>query len=252
MENSLLISVSIFVLLFLSALLGLWVRSRLPEHHLSDSTKESVRIGMGSVASMAALVLGLLIASAKGSYETEKSEVLQMASRIICLDRTLANYGPESQPARELLRRMVQVSVHRIWPESEKALGADVPEDSWSRALPMTIQKLSPQSDEQRAFKTQAAQVGFDLSQMRWLLYEQSESAISLPLLGIMVFWLTLTFFSVGMFAPLNATVVAAQFLSALSVAGAIFLILELDKPFSGVIQISAQPMMDALLQLKI
>jgi hypothetical protein len=125
--------------------------------------------------------------------------------------------------------------------------GTVAPDKSWNRTLPQAIQKLLPKDDAQRAFKSQATTLANELGQMRWLLFEQMDSAISVPLLAIMVFWLALTFMSVGLFAPANATAISAQLLGALSVAGAVFLILELDQPFDGLVKISSHPMTNAL-----
>jgi hypothetical protein len=219
----------------------------LPEHHLSDETKEAVRIGMGSVATMAALVLGLLVASTKSAYDTEKAEVIQMSAKAVYLDQLLANCGPAAAESRELLRHAVRSALLRMWPESQAGQGIPAPGTVWSRELPQAIQRIATSDDAQRTFKSQAASLANELGQMRWLLFEQMESSISVPLLLIMVFWLALTFISVGLFAPPNGTVITAQFLAALSVAGAIFLILELDQPFDGLVKISNHPMLNAL-----
>jgi len=237
----------IFICLFASALLGMRLRTWLPKHHLSEETKDAVQIGMGSVATMAALVLGLLVASTKEAYDTEKHEVIAISAKVIHLDRLLANYGPAAADSRSALREAVRSAIVRVWPKPNIGRKVTDPGSQWSEALPKAIQQLSPQDDAQRTFKFQAGKLANELGQMRWLLFEQTESTISIPLLGIMVFWLALTFVSVGVFAPSNATVVAAQLLAAFSVSGAIFLILELDKPFDGLVRISSEPMVNAL-----
>jgi hypothetical protein len=242
----------VFAALFGAALLGLRLRRRLPEHHLSDDTKDAVRLGMGSVATMAALVLGLLVASTKGAYDAEKGEVIQIASKAVWLDRLLDNYGPEAKGCRVLLRNALHSAVLRIWPDAEiRKLHQPLdPGGVWSRDLPLAIQKLAPQDEAQRTFKSQAVTAAAELGQMRWLLFEQTQSSVSTPLLVIMVFWLALTYASIGLFAPPNGTAVAAQFLAAVAVAGALFLILELDDPFNGLVRISSDPMVNALHQL--
>ena len=237
----------VFGSLFGAVLLGMRLRSTVPAHHLSSEAKDAVRIGMGLVATMAALVLGLLVASTKTAYDSEKNEVTQMAARIDFLDRTLANYGPEAAESRALLRRGVEVALARMWPEQKSQHAQRDSGGSWTEALPNAIQKLSPENDVQRAFKAQAADLASDLGQMRWLLYEQAESSISIPMLIVVIAWLTIIFVSVGLFAPSNPTVVIALALAALSVSGAIALILELDLPFDGIIQISSAPMRNAL-----
>ena len=240
-----------FACLFGAGLLGVRVRAALPEDHLSSETKDAVKFGMGLVATMAALVLGLLVASTKGSYDTQKSEVAQMAAKIVFLDRVLANYGSESAESRDLLRRSVGSAISHMWPDKKSSQPADLdPSLSSGEAFFNSIQKLSPQNDVQRSLKSQAAQIATDLGQMRWLLFEQTETSISVTMLIVLISWLAIIFMSAGLFAPANATVIIALMLAALSVAGAIFLILELDMPFDGVIQISQKPMYNALAHL--
>jgi hypothetical protein len=250
--GSTIIAAIVFACLFGAGLLGVRVRAILPENHLNPDTKDAVKVGMGLVATMAALVLGLLVASTKGAYDAQKGEVTQMAAKIVFLDRVLANYGSETAESRELLRRSVGSAISYIWPDKKSSQTAQLdPSGSSGEALFNSIEKLSPQTDVQRSLKSQAAQIATDLGQMRWLLFEQTESSISLPMLIVLIAWLAIIFMSVGLFAPPNATVVIALMLSALSVAGAIFLILELDMPFDGVIQISSAPMRNALNHLR-
>jgi len=241
----------VFACLFGAGLLGVRVRAALPEHHLTADTRDAVRIGMGLVATMAALVLGLLVASTKGTYDTQKSEVMQMAAKIVFLDRMLANYGSETAETRDLLSRSVGSAINRMWPDKKSSQPAELdPSVSSGEAFFNSIQKLSPQNDVQRSLKSQAVQVATDLGQMRWLLFEQTETSISLAMLIVLISWLAIIFMTVGLFAPPNATVIVALMLAALSLAGAIFLILELDMPFDGVIQISPAPMRNALIHL--
>jgi hypothetical protein len=238
----------VFVCLFGAGLSGVRLRAILPENHLNPDTKDAVKVGMGLVATMAALVLGLLVASTKGAYDTQKSEVTQMAAKIVFLDRVLANYGSEAGETRELLRGSVDSAINRMWPDRKLSQPAQLDPSAISgEAFFNSIQQLSPQNDAQRSLKSQAVQVTTDLGQMRWLLFEQTESSISLPMLIVLIAWLAIIFMSAGLFAPPNATAIIALMLSALSVAGAIFLILELDMPFDGVIQIPSTAMRNAL-----
>src|SRR2546430_6216690 len=114
--NSAITGALVVACLFGAGVLGVRVRAALPEDHLSSETKDAVRIGMGLVATMAALVLGLLVASTKGAYDTQKGEVSQMAAKIVFLDRVLANYGPETGGARKLLHGSVGSAINRLWP----------------------------------------------------------------------------------------------------------------------------------------
>jgi hypothetical protein len=200
---------------------------------------------------MAALVLGLLVASTKGAYDTQKGEVSQMAAKIIFLDRVLANYGSETAKTRELLRGSVGSAINRMWPDKKSSQTAQLdPSVTSGEAFFNSIQNLAPQNDVQRSLKSQAVQIATDLGQMRWLLFEQTETSISLPMLIILISWLAIIFMSAVLFAPPNATVIVAVMLAALSVAGAIFLILELSEPFTGLLMIPSAPLRDALAPL--
>ncbi|MCC6428981.1 MAG: hypothetical protein IT435_19445 [Phycisphaerales bacterium] len=237
----------VFVLLTAAGFLGVRVSATLPAHHLTAESKDSVKVGMAFVGSMAALLLALLVSSTANAYDAEKSQVTQMAAKIVFLDRVLANYGPESADARGELRRATESAIARIWPDDHGRSPELDPALSWSEGLPNLIQRLAPVDERQSSLKTQAADLASELGELRWLLFEESESSISVPMLVVVIAWLIITFLSIGMFAPSNPTVVGTIVLSALSAAGAIFLILELDMPFDGVLRLSSAPMRKAL-----
>jgi hypothetical protein len=240
----------VFGCVFGAALLAMRLRAALPQHHLSADTKDTVKLAVGLVATMSALVLGLLIASAKGSYDTARSEMTQFAAKVVFLDRVLASYGPEAAESRVQLRLLTERIVVHLWPDTGSQSANLDPTASNAGVLYDAIQKLSPQNEEQRWLKSQSLGTAVDLGQMRWLLFEQSDSSISTPFLVVVVCWLAIIFFSFGLFAPANNTASAALLVAALSVAGAIFLILELDQPFGGLIEISSRPMHAALTHL--
>ena len=244
------IGLIVLACIFGASLLGMLMRPALSQHHLSADTKDSVKLGMGLVGTMAALILGLLVAAAKSAYDTEKSEVTQMAAKLVFLDRVLANYGPESAETRVVLRRMVEDSLNRMWPDERSHNAQLDPIGSGGEEVHKAIQKLAPRNDVQGSLKSQAVGVVSDIGQMRWLLFEQSGSSISMPLLIVVISWLAIIFFSWGLFAPGNSIAIAALLLAAVSVSGAIFLILELDQPFDGLIHISSGPMRNALAHL--
>jgi hypothetical protein len=220
----------------------------LPAHHLTAESKDLVKLGMGLVGTMAALVLGLLVASAKGSYDTQSSEVVQMSANLMLLDRTLAHYGPETKEVRDLLRMAASRMHDQIWSTSGPAT-AD-PKAAGGEVLYDKLQALSPQNDLQRSAQAQALSFGVAIGQTRWLLFEQRGSSLSWPLLVVVVFWLSIIFVSFGVFAPPNGTVVATLLVCALSVSGALYLVLELDQPFSGLIRISDAPLRNAIARL--
>jgi hypothetical protein len=241
-----------FALLSLVSVVGggalvMFVRELLPQDHLSADTKDAVKLAMGLVATMTALVLGLLVASAKGSYDAQRSQLIQMSAKFAFLDRVLANCGPDAPEVRAQLRTSVEQMIARIWPDNKSRQAELAPITSAGQAMYEAIQKLSPQTDAQRAAKSQALQIVVELGQMYWLLFEQAGTAISKPLLIVVVFWLAVLFLSFGLFTPRNGTAITALMASAVSVCAAIFLVLELDQPFSGLIGISSEPMRNAL-----
>ena len=243
------ISEVVFASVFGGALLGLLLRAMLPEGHLSAESKDLIRLGMGLVATMSALVLGLLIASAKGSFDTQRNGLAQTSANIIFLDRVLAHYGPETKEARELLRCSVANLLHQIWSE-ERSRPATIAPAASSESLYERIQELAPQTEAQRTLQAQALKTGMDIVQARWLLFVQRGSSIPTPFLVVLVFWLTILFASFSLFAPPNATVLVTLLVCAVSVSAAILVILELDRPFGGWIQISSAPLREALEQL--
>jgi hypothetical protein len=244
------ISLIVFTCVFGGVVTGMLLRTVLPEHHVSPESKDVVKLGMGLIATMTALILGLLVSSTKGSYDTQGSELMEMSAKVVLLDRLLAHYGPETNETRGLLRSGVVQFLDQTWSDSKVPSANVGPTASGGDTLYDNIQALAPQHDAQRSIKAQALSVATAIGQTRMLMFAQSGSSISTPFLVVVIFWLTIIFLSFGLHAPPNATVVTVLFLCALSVAGAIFLILELDRPFSGLIQISSAPLSNALAQL--
>jgi hypothetical protein len=248
--NIILIAAALFACLVGAALLGRCVHRYLPEDHLSADSRDSVKLAMGLLATMTALVLGLLVSSAKDGYDTKRSVVIQMAAKVAFLDRVLALYGPETAEARGDLRAAVADSVRRIWPTDKGGSPKFAPNQQMGDTLYVSIQRLSPKDDSQRVLKAQVATLMVDLGQLRSLLIAQSIPSISIPMLIILVSWLVVIFFGFSLIAPPNATTMLALVASAFSVACAIFLILELDHPFGGLIHIPSEPLMNLLTHL--
>jgi hypothetical protein len=247
--SSLTISAIVFGCVFGGALIGLFLRRILPEPHLSSESKDVVKLGMGLVGTMTALVLGLLIASAKSSFDTQRNGLAQLSANFILLDRVLAHYGPEANGAREMLRASVADMLERTWPEEGSRSGQTGTEGRYE-GLYEKIQDLAPTNESQRTLQAQALKIGTDIAQTRWLLFTQKGSSIPIPFLVVMVSWLAILFASFGMFAPSNGTVFVTLLVCALAVSSALFLVLELDRPFDGIIQISSTPLRNALAQL--
>jgi hypothetical protein len=225
---------------------GMWLRATIPPRHLDADTKDLVKLGVGLIGTMTALLLGLLVASAKSSYDARSNELTQMAANTILLDRTLAHYGPETAEVRGTLKTAVARMIDQIWPADGRGQGG-LSSQAGGEVIFDEIEELVPRTDAQRAIQSQAQSIALNLGQTRWLLFEQGGTSISTPFLVVVVFWLSTLFVSFGLFAPRNTTAIVTLGVSGISVAGAIFLILELDRPFSGMIQISNLPLRNTL-----
>jgi len=250
--NAMTIGGVVFAVVFGGAFLGMYLRSILPEHHLSADSKDIIRIAMAMIATLAALVVGLLIASAKSSFDCKDSELTRAATRYILLDRTLAQYGPETRASRDLLRQIVVMRFHQIWPEESagKLEPEAVTQGPGVEVIQRNILNLAPQNDAQQWLKAKALQLTSDIAEIRWTAVEEMGSSIQWPLLTILIFWFAAIFSSFGLFAPPNSSVIAALFVCALSVAGSVYLIVEMDQPYSGLIKLSSAPVVTALSEL--
>jgi len=246
--SSLASNVIVLACVFGGAVAGMFLRAVLPEDRLRDS-QDAVKRAMGLVATMSALVLGLLVASARGFFETQNTQVTEMSANVIVLDQLLADYGPETKEARDLLRDSVVRTLDQIWP-GERTRASEVGPPIHGEVFLDKIQALSPKDDRQRRLQAHALSLSIGLGQTRWLMYEQTTLSVSKPMIVFLVFWLSMIFMSFGLYAPPNRIVTVALFVAGLSVSGAIFLILDMYAPYRGLIKISSAPLRVALSHL--
>ena len=239
-----------FVCTFGFALLGTAIRARLPEAHLSKESQDTIRLGMGLVATMTALLLGLVTAAAKGSFDSTDTAVRNAASGVLALDRLLARYGPETAPARQQLKQAVAERIDTMWGSGNAPIVPSAGQRIPGEELESKVLELTPSTDSQRWLRTEALKLCEEILRTRWRVLGSSGGSVPFVFLVVVVFWLATTFGSFGLSAPRNATVVTILGISALSVAAAVFLILELDGPFTGVIKISSRPLQYALANL--
>ena len=254
MSGAVAISFVALAAILLGTLLGALLRCSLPSHHLSDDLKDVVRLGAALLATISALVISLLISSAKLSYDTQVSRVRQLASSVILLDQALARYGPETNQAREYLRRAVDELVERIWDQSASKSKTATPYAPTvvAELAFEKISELSPRNDAQQFLKNRAMQIFLELAQSRFMQFVEGRiDPIPLPFLIILLFWLTIIFASFSLFSRLNPINIAALLVFAISASGAVFLILELSQPFAGLMKISSAPLLHALAPLK-
>ena len=217
-----------FVIILGGVFGGIGLRQVLPERHLADDTKDVVRLGTSLIGTIAALVLGLLVAAANSSFGTQRAHVQHMAADIILLDQFLAQYGPEANPAREALRQAIGPLVERIWSENQLENADQSPFEATQSGqdIAAMILQLTPQNDAQRIIEDRAIQATSDLAQTRFLLFEQAGRSLPVPFLVVLIFWLAIIFASFAMFARLNPVLIGALIICAISAAGALFLVL--------------------------
>jgi hypothetical protein len=228
-------------------MLGTLLRNSLPEQNLSGDAKDVVRLGTGLIGTIAALVLGLLIASAKSSHDTQSAQIKQMTANVILLDHLLAQYGGEARSPRELLRRVVVSLIDRVWHESGIHLATPFEASREAEAFNRQLQQLSPQTETQRSLHARTLKVSTEMWRTRLLLFTERDEAIPMPFLAVLVFWLTIIFVSFSLFASPSPMVIGELIIFALSATGAIYLILELSQPFGGLMQIPSAPLRNAL-----
>ena len=250
--NSFVIASIVLGSTFAAGLVGTALQVRLPEGHRDQRSREAIKLVMGLISAVAALVLSLLLASASGSYERQSNELRALSANLLLLDQSLALYGPDARSARDELHDIAQQTHDRIW-----SRGTIRPEEldstatrSASAASVTRIQSLSPKTDAERTLKSRALQEAEVITGERLLMFEQLDSSFPWPLLTVLIFWLSMLFFGIGLLSRFNGTVGASLFVGALSVTGAIFLILELGSPYGGVMRISDQPLRNAINQI--
>lgn len=251
--NPLLIGLLSAGCVFAGGVTGLCLQGLLPQHHLSKEMQDLVKLSAGTIATLTALVLGLLVSSAKGSFDAVNSGIVQGGAKIISLDRALVHYGAGALPIRDQLRKSVAANLGSVWP-SQKTGGSGLTALERSRAME-TVQnqlaELEPKAIGQVQSLALARQLATDLGEAKWLLVEENYAQLPMALLAILIFWLMLLFVSFGLFAPRNRMALAVLAVGACAISAAIFLVLELNQPFDGLIKVSSAPMRHALQYLE-
>ena len=247
---ALLIAFIIFAFMLGGILLGSTLRVILPDDHTQADSKDILMASAGMMATLIALIMGLLVTSAKGTYDVTTLRITQVGAKIITLDYYLSRYGPEAKEVRELLPQAIASGIERIWPNESKH-GADLAKmesETEMADVYNKIRELSPKNDSQKYLQTRALQLMDDIMQLRWMVIEQSQTNLPRVFLVVLTFWLTVLFAQFSLLAPRNRTAMSALFICAISMSGAIFLILELNQPLEGAIKISSTPLHKSLL----
>jgi len=250
--SSLTIALISFGCILGGALIGMRLRRLLPDHHLKPETLDLIRLAAGLISTMAALVLGLLINSAKGSFDRINNELLDNGARLLTIDRVLADYGPEAEGLRETIKRAYAKRIHRLMQGGGSEIAALTSEQSLVEledALGQ-VARLDPHTDAQRALRAQAETIAGQIAATRSLLIFHQNGSIPTALVVVLVAWLVLIFTGFGIVGTNNATSLVTLVAGALAASSAVFLILEMDRPFAGIVTIHTAPLQDVLMRL--
>ncbi|MBY5659844.1 DUF4239 domain-containing protein [Rhizobium leguminosarum] len=250
--GSLLVGGLVFVFLSMATSIGLVVRGRLPDHHLNAESKDVIRLATAVVGTLSALTLGLLIASAKSSYDNAEVEMRTAAARVLLLDRVMAQYGPETDKARQLMRELIERRLSRGWTAetTDETAGNAPGEYQDIEAVQAVLRSLAPRGSVQHALQARAVEVSGMMAEAHWLLVESGEEGLPWAFVTVLVCWLSLLFATFGLQAPANLTVLSILLVCALSVAGAIFLVSDMANPYVGLIRVSDAPLQFAIERL--
>ena len=249
--NSIIVSILVAVCVFAGSLAGLFLHRILRPAHLAKESQEAVRLGIGMLSVLSSLVLGLLIATAKGSYDTSDQAVRRYAAELALLNETLRDYGADASIPRDLLRQYTTTLLHDVWPTNGAPPHLS-DEPSWRimEQVREAVRALTPSDDGQKWLRDQALTINVELLRQRWLLVGEQGATVSPVVLTVLVSWITVIFVSFGLNAPHNAVVIAAFFVCGLAIGGSVFLILEMDRPLEGVMQIPSWPLRNVLKQM--
>lgn len=235
-----------FALIIASGIAGAWLRSKLPEHHLTGDSKDVIKLAVALIATMSALVLALLFASTRTSFERTSGYVSRMTANIAELDKLFSEYGPEAKPLRAALRAEIGPMIDSIWQDDAPGQPPGADKGHGESVLYM-LRELTPANKVQSSIQARALQVSTDLNQIQLALMSQPGDSISNTFIVVLVIWLMFIFAVFSMSAPPNPTLFVVLGLCIFSASAAIYLILELGLPFGGLMQVSPETLRAAL-----
>ena len=246
------IVVSFFVFCCLTAAsLGvLLLHPRLPAHQRHDDTQSAVRLVANVFVVLTSLVVGFMINSAKTRFESINRDIHSFATDLILLDKTLLSYGTEANDTRQRLTAYVRRAADGQWTTGDPVHTSDATSEHLLNDIGVSLRALKPTNDTQLSIWNDARDQYRKVVELRWTLVEQAEGSIPGPLLGIVTAWLILIFASFGYRAPRNLVVVISLVSASALVSCALYLIIDMDEPFNGPIQISSAPLQRTLAEV--
>lgn len=246
--NTVNISLLVAASVFSGGIVGLFLHRIIPPSSLTKDTQDVVRLSIGMLSVLSSLVLGLLIATAKSAYDANNQSVRRYAAELALLNETLRDYGGPASVPRDKLRDYTETLLGDIW--TKNGVAPNLNDDrAWMlmENVREQVRALQPVDDGQRWLRDQALAINVNLLRDRWLLIGEQGPSVSPMVLVILVSWITVIFVSFGLNAPRNTIVVAAFLVCSMAIGGSIFLILEMDRPLDGIMQISSAPFRNVL-----
>lgn len=243
-----LVSLAVLVLACAGLHLGGWIAGRMPEDHLVYEAQKAAQFGISMMATLAALVIGLMVTSARTTFDRANDDIVDVSTSILLLDRALAGYGPETAPVRTDLRAFLGQAAARVAPGGQMA--KTVPRTNLITQLQVSILSLQPDTRAKWWFQHRALEITAELGKHRILTSEHESTSEPTPLLIVVTVWIVLIFISMGTFAMHNTSVRIVLFCTALAFSASIFVIMELEAPYTGVLRVSGQPLLDAAAEL--
>lgn len=254
-------TVSLFLMLLVSAGLGWAAQQALRDRKVSRETVDSIRLLMGMLLTFSALVLGLLTSSAKSRFDGFNNDLSAFATDLIELDRRLRVYGPDADGIRASLRNYTAAAIADTWPAEAPPTGRY---PTFGRApgsrsiegldlgnmlsdVDVEIGHLEPTDEFHRQVAARLRDRVAEATMHRWQLIFSSRSTISWPFLLVLATWLSIIFGIFGLTAPRNRLVYAVVVLAAVSIASPLYLIIDYSDAQSGTLQLSSGPMRSAL-----
>lgn len=238
MNSSIQVLLVAIVCMLAGVTIGTWLRGKLPEHHLSDDAASVIKSGVGLLSTLSALILGLLISTAKVSYDSTATQINQIAADMIVADQLLSQFGEAGTEARKDLRAQAATLADAIWATSRLDAGRSFSASGAWMKLSAALQQLPNATEDQRVLRKEIGDVISRSAQARIRIFADAGGALPIPFVALLIAWLTVIFASYSLLGAMNSTVRVFVFLFALSAAGALFLISELNTPFSGLLQI--------------
>ena len=238
----------VVICLAVAATIGLILSQRVPDHHLNTESRDAIKLATAVVGTLSALTLGFLIASAKTTFDDADTELRTSVAHIVLLDRVMQQYGQETSISLTELAKLVKSRLDENWDinNTGKVSKAQSP-DYGIEPVQAGLRSLVPRNEEQGILKIRALEVSSLIAEAHWLLVERGSEGLPGAFLTILVFWLSLLFLTFGLLAPRNGTVIGIVFVCGFSVAGAVFLVIDMAHPYQGLIHLSDEPLRIAM-----